>query len=82
MSKTLGSVLAITAAVAVNVIPGVGQALSAVMIGGITAAGAVTAIGLSVGLSAAGSAFFGRPSSRSDLTESARKAPLSGGPSS
>lgn len=79
MSKTLGSIIAIGAAVAVNVIPGVGQALSGILIGGITAASAVTAVGLAVAASAAGSALMGAPAQRSEMTESSRKAPLPGG---
>lgn len=74
MSKTIGSIIAVGAAIAVNVIPGVGQALSAFMIGGITAAGAVTAVGLSVALSTAGSVLTGSPSQKADTTEPSRKA--------
>lgn len=76
MSKTLGTILSVGAAVAVNVIPGVGQALSAAIVGSITAAGVVTAVGISTALSAAGSALNGSPASRADTTESARKSPL------
>jgi hypothetical protein len=88
MSKALGSILTIGAAVAVNVIPGAGQAISAFLLGtvglgvgtAVAVSGAITSgltlAGVSSGLSLAGSVLSGRPAARADTTESSRKSPI------
>ena len=88
MSKTLGSILTIGAAIAVNVIPGAGQAISAFLLGtvglgvgtAVAVSGAITSgltlAGISSGLNLAGSVIAGRPAQRADTTESSRKSPI------
>lgn len=68
MGKVLGSILLIAAAIAVNVIPGVGQVLSAGLISGITAAG--IGAGLSLGASLLG---LGPSGPKPDTTETSIK---------
>lgn len=78
MSKTLGAILTIGAAIVVNVIPGVGQALS-VAIGASLASGvasAITLAGVTTALSAVGSAFSGNPAQRPETTETSRKSAI------
>lgn len=72
MGKTLGNILAVAAAIAVNVIPGVGQALSAA-IGATLATSAITAVtlyGLQSGVSLLG---LGPGAPKPDTTETAIK---------
>jgi hypothetical protein len=88
MSKTIGSIIAMGAAIAVNVIPGVGQAASAFLLGqvglgigtavaiGTAIPVAVTAAGALGALNLAGSVLFSPPSRRPDTTESSRKTPV------
>ena len=71
MGKTLGSILAVAAAVAVNVIPGVGQALSAAI--GSTLATAVISSVTLYGLQAGVSLISGGSSTKPDTTETAIK---------
>lgn len=71
MGKTLGSILAIGAAIAVNVIPGVGQALSAAI--GSTLATAVISSVTLYGLQAGVSLIAGGSSQKPDTTETAIK---------
>ncbi|WP_293920646.1 hypothetical protein [Sphingobium sp. UBA5915] len=54
MGKTLGNIITIGAAVAVNFVPGVGQALSGALIGTLGAVGSALYSGLTVSLAAAG----------------------------
>ncbi len=54
MGKTVGSILTIAAAVAVNFIPGVGQVISGTLVGALGSAGATIASGLTAALSVAG----------------------------
>lgn len=91
MSKTLGAILTIGAAIAVNVIPVIGQTISGAIVGlgggtfaaaGVAATVAnalvagVTIAGASTALNLAGSVFSGRPAGRADTTESGRKSPI------
>jgi len=88
MSKTIASVLTIGAAIAVNVIPGAGQAISAFLLGtvglsigtavaiGTAVPGVLAAAGAAAGLSLAGSVLFAPPARRPDTTESSRKTPI------
>lgn len=88
MSKAIGSILTIGAAIAVNVIPGAGQAISAFLLGtvglsvgtAVAVSGALTAgltiAGAQSALSLAGSVLGARPASRSSTTESAQKSPI------
>ena len=72
MGKTLGNILAVAAAIAVNVIPGVGQALSAA-IGATLATAAISAVtlyGLQSGVSLLG---LGPGAPKPDTTETAIK---------
>ena len=72
MGKTLGSIIAVAAAIAVNVIPGVGQALSAA-IGSTLATSVISAItlyGLQSGASLLG---LGASSAKPETTETAIK---------
>lgn len=71
MGKTLGSILAVGAAIAVNVIPGVGQALSAAI--GSTLATAVISSVTLYGLQAGLSLVSGSGSTKPDTTETAIK---------
>lgn len=71
MGKTLGSILAIGAAIAVNVIPGVGQFLSAAI--GSTLATAVISSVTLYGLQAGVSLIAGSGSQKPDTTETAIK---------
>lgn len=71
MGKTLGSILAIGAAIAVNVIPGVGQALSAAI--GSTLATAVISSVTLYGLQAGVSLVSGSSTPKPDTTETAIK---------
>ncbi|WP_066795028.1 hypothetical protein [Sphingomonas soli] len=90
MSRTLGSILLVAGAVAVNVIPGAGQFISAAILSSGLGIGSVatavslsasfttglTLAGISAGLSAAGSVIAGRPAQRADTTETSRKSPI------
>lgn len=81
MGKTLGNILLIGAAVAINFIPGVGQAISGALvstvgIGGATViTGAITAAGISAGISTVAGAFTGGglQSSKPETTSTAIK---------
>lgn len=88
MSKAIVSVLTIGAAIAVNVIPGAGQAISAFLLGtvglsvgtavaiGTAIPGVLAAAGAVAGLSLAGSVLFAPPARRPDTTEQSRKTPI------
>lgn len=54
MGRTVGQILTIGAAIAVNFIPGVGQAISGTLVGALGSAGATIATGLTTALSVAG----------------------------
>lgn len=54
MGRTVTQILTIGAAVAVNFIPGVGQAISGTLVGALGSAGATIATGLTTALSVAG----------------------------
>ena len=54
MGKAIGQILLVSAAVAVNFIPGVGQAISGTLVGALGSAGATIASGLTAALSVAG----------------------------
>lgn len=72
MGKTLGSIIAVAAAIAVNVIPGVGQALSAA-IGSTLATSLVASVTLYGLQSAASLLGIGASSSKPDTTETTIK---------
>lgn len=72
MGKTLGSIIAVAAAIAVNVIPGVGQALSAA-IGATLATSVISAVTLYGIQSAASLLGLGASSAKPETTETAIK---------
>ena len=54
MGRAVGQILLVSAAIAVNFIPGVGQAISGTLVGALGSAGATIATGLTTALSVAG----------------------------